>query len=135
MIHATDKSLILPYHFYSKEAEKKKLNWFCFEYALELQMFIGKRLKGKLEKVGVNAQFCIHYSKHMKKEILRKLSGKIKNVNITYHEIEKFFPWIGDKLVDDLLSIASKAWDSQTGTCVCLCGYLEQPCYHYCYLQ
>ena len=64
----TDK--IRPEHFYSQELEKTKLNWFCYEYALELQMYIDGEIKTKLRRKKVNdlkiADFCIHYAKIIK---------------------------------------------------------------------
>ncbi len=64
------------------------------------------------------AEFCIYYSKHMKDEIFNKLSGRIDNVSLSYHAIEDFFPFLNDKLVDDLLTSAFDAWDSLTSMCV-----------------
>ncbi len=34
------RQIISPPDFYSSEEEKTKLNWFCFEFALESEMFI-----------------------------------------------------------------------------------------------
>lgn len=41
---------ILTSSFFTCDAEKTKLNWFCFEYALELQMNINRKLRRKLLK-------------------------------------------------------------------------------------
>ena len=62
--------------------------------------------------------FCVHDAKHMKQEILDKLAGRIANVRLGYLEIERFFPQIGDRLVDRLLTVVGKAWESQTELCV-----------------
>ncbi|KHE93064.1 MAG: hypothetical protein K8F52_04520 [Candidatus Scalindua rubra] len=117
-----ENNLIVPANFYSEESEKTKLNWFCYEYALELQTFFNQKLKRKLLKKNINkngiADFCIYHSKFMKGPILDRLSGKNNDLEITYHPIEKFFPFIGDKLVDEILTIVGKAWDSQTEVCV-----------------
>ncbi|MFC1836295.1 hypothetical protein ACFL2Q_16505 [Thermodesulfobacteriota bacterium] len=116
--------LITPDQFYSKKREKTKLNWFCFEYALELEKSIQveRGLDSKLTRKGVDAaqiaQFCVHYSKHMKEEVLHQVSGRIPQVRIRYEPIESFFPKIGDALVDQLLTTAAKAWDSHLGCCV-----------------
>ncbi len=116
--------LISPADFYSCEAEKTKLNWFCFEYALELQRYVYKdrKLTAKLKRKKVDdakiAKFCIHYAKDMKGPILRQVSGESRNIHISYHEIERFFPSIGHKLADDLLKAAFKAWDFLTAQCV-----------------
>ena len=54
----------------------------------------------------------------MKGPILDQLSGRTQNAYIGYEEIERFFPKIGDVLVDRLLTIVAKAWDSQLEMCV-----------------
>ncbi len=120
----TARGRISPDRFFSKEKEKTKLNWFLFEFASEMEHSIGKqwRLKAQLRKKGVDEEqirdFCVHYAKHMKKAILDRLAGKITAVRVGYQEIERFFPHIGDRLVDKLLTAAYKAWDSQTAMCV-----------------
>jgi len=62
--------------------------------------------------------FCIFYSKQMKQEILDKLAGKTENVALSYYAIEKFFPKLSDKLVDNLLTSVFGAWESITSMCV-----------------
>ena len=115
---------ITPDRFFSKNKEKTKLNWFLFELALEIERFIAKerRLTAQLHRAGVDdsqmRDFCVHYAKHMKSEILDKLAGRIANVRLGYLEIERFFPLIGDRLVDRLLTVVGKAWKSQTEICV-----------------
>jgi hypothetical protein len=54
----------------------------------------------------------------MKGQILDKLAGRIPQVRLGYEEIEAFFPEIGDRLVDQVLTVVAKAWDSQTEACV-----------------
>jgi len=116
--------IVSPDSFFSTNAEKTKLNCFLFEYAQQIESTIHrtKRLKGMLQRKGVGdsliAGFCVHYSKHMKGQILDKLAGRIPNVEIGYDEIEAFFPEIGDRLVDRVLTAVAKAWDSQTKMCV-----------------
>lgn len=117
------KHFVSPDRFFSTDDEKKKLNWFLFEFAQEVEIFIHgeKRLKKRLHRKGVNdsriGDFCVHYAKHMKGEILDKLAGRIPQVRIGYEEIETFLPEIGDRLADKLLTIIGKAWDSQTKVC------------------
>jgi len=114
---------ITPADFASKESEKTKLNWFLFEYALELEKSVrqNKKLRARLRRKGVDdeamAGFCVHFSKQMEGEILKRLSGQIANVGLNYQPIEAYFPTIGDALVDQLLTKAAEAWDSQTEVC------------------
>ncbi len=114
---------ISPADFFSTESEKVKLNWFLFEFALELGHFISNdsALFNQLGRKGVDgeqiARFCLYYSKQMKGQILDRVSGKIPAVRMGYEEIERFFPSLGDRLVDRLLTMAAKAWDSLTEMC------------------
>jgi hypothetical protein len=116
------KPLITPDHFYSKESEKTKLNWFLFEYAAEFDSKIKKPLRAKLKRQKIDdkkiAELCIHYAKHMKELILDQLSGKIKNVVHSYQPIEEFLPLLDNRLVNDLLNAAYEAWESITEMCV-----------------
>jgi hypothetical protein len=118
------RRLVTPGHFFSDESEKTKLNWFLFEYALELELFIrlDKRLRKRLARKGVDdktiTEFCIHHAKQMKWEILDRVAGRTANVHIGYEPIEAFFPTIGDRLVDRILTRAGEAWESQVEACV-----------------
>lgn len=118
------KRHVSPGDFFSTNKDKTKLNWFLFEYALELEAFVwrdkelGKRLRGMGIGEREVAAFCVSHAKHMKREILDRVSGKTKNVRIGYEEVEAYFPTIGDELVDRLLTKAAEAWDSQTEACV-----------------
>lgn len=118
------KRLVSPADFFSINEDKTKLNWFLFEYALELEAMVwrDKDLRERLRRKGIGdreiAAFCVSHAKHMKGEILDRVSGKTENVRIGFQEIEAYFPTIGDALVDRLLTKAVKAWDSQTEVCV-----------------
>jgi hypothetical protein len=117
-------SIISPANFFSREEEKTKLNWYCFEYARELERSIrqDRRLCRQLHRKKVDdraiAGFCIHYAKQMQREIIDRVSGHTKNVRLGYEEIETYFPDIGDLLVDRLLTAAARAWDWLTEVCV-----------------
>jgi hypothetical protein len=118
------KHFVSPDKFFSTEDEKTKLNWFLFEFAQETESFIHreKRLKKRLAGKDVDGarigDFCVHYAKRMKAQILDRLSGRIPQVRIGYEEIERSLPEIDDRLVDQLLTILAKAWDSQMEACV-----------------
>ena len=122
-----NKKHITPADFFSNEADKIKLNWFLFEYALEVQSFIRRdgKLKTRLNRKGVDdkaiATFCIHYAKQMKSQVLDRVAGTIPNVCIGYEEIEALLPAVGDRLVDQILTKAADAWDSQVDAC-CTCA-------------
>jgi len=118
------KRHINPADFFSTNEDKTKLNWFLFEYALELEASVwrDKELRERLRDKDIGdrevAAFCVSHAKLMKREILDRVSGKTENVRIGYKEIEAYFPIIGDALVDRLLMKAVEAWDSQTKACV-----------------
>jgi hypothetical protein len=115
---------ISPADFFSSESEKVKFNWFLFEFALELGHFIANNrpLFNQLARKGVGgdqiARFCIYFSKQMKGQILDRVSAKLPAVRMSYEEIEMFFPSLDDRLVDGLLTMAGKAWDSLLEMCV-----------------
>ena len=117
-----ESPLITPKDFYTKEKDKTKLNWFLFEFALEIESHIKRPLRKRLKRKNIDdrkiADFCIFYSKKMKQEILDKLAGKTENVALSYHAIEEFFPKLSDKLVDNLLTSVFGAWESITSMCV-----------------
>jgi hypothetical protein len=114
--------VISPADFFLNDSEKTKLNWFCFEFAAEIQSQVGKPLKKRLLKAGANdealAAFCIHYSKSMKPQILRQVAGNQSNIQLSYLPIERYFPSLSDRLVDDLLTAVGAAWTQQTDMCV-----------------
>lgn len=122
--NSDEKNHISPSHFFLNDKEKTKINWFLFEFALGFGHFLAKekRLTELLYQKGIDdlrlKNFCIYYAKHIKKVILDKLEGRVANVRLGHEAIEEFFPDIGDRLVDKLLTIAAKAWDSQTEACV-----------------
>ena len=126
-MHASNgpaKYSVSPGSFFTTDAEKTKLNWFLFEFAQEAESFIRKEklLKRQLRRKGVGdsriGEFCVHYAKHMKGQILDKLAGRILQVRIGYEEIEAFFPEVGDRLTDQVLTVLARAWDSQMDACV-----------------
>jgi ABC-type amino acid transport substrate-binding protein len=112
---------ISPSDFFDVDKEKTKINWFCFEYAAEIEGHISKSLKKNLGRAGVGegdiAGFCIDFSKTMKIEILRWLAGDIAAIQVSHHDIKGFFPALSDKLVDGLLSASQSAWDDLLQTC------------------
>jgi hypothetical protein len=112
---------ITPADFFSSDSEKIKFNWFFFEYAAEIQSKIGRSLRSRLKRKGVNekdiAEFCIHYAKRMERPILDKLSGEATDMVLSYHPIEEFFPSLSDKLIDDLLTVVGEAWDGLLEMC------------------
>jgi hypothetical protein len=109
--------------FYSSDAEKTKLNWFLFEYAMEMESLIraDRELLTDLKGEGIGnteiGGLCVHYAKKMKPQILEQVAGRIKAVRIGYEEIERFLSAADDELVDRLLTHAAEAWNTLTEGC------------------
>ncbi len=120
--HDFMEDIIKPPSFYSRESEKTKLNWFCYEIALSIELDIKKNLGKQLMKYIIDdkaiAEFSIYYSKVMKDIILQKLSGKIKTVIHSYEPIESYFPKLNDRMVNKMLDVIVKAWEEQLDVCV-----------------
>jgi len=114
-------SPIKPASFYSSEGEKIKLNWFCYELSMgiydDMKEDLGKRLKK--HKIGDEAlaEFSIYVSKKMKDIILQKLSGRIEKVYFSYEMIESYFPNLNDRMVNKMLDVISKTWDTLLSVC------------------
>ena len=113
---------ILPSDFFSQPSEKTKLNWFFFEYALEIQSGIDRPLRKKLKRKLVwerdIAEFCRRYAKEMKQPILDKLSGKAPDMILSHEPIEEFFPSLNGKVINKLLAVAAQAWEGLLDMCV-----------------
>jgi hypothetical protein len=116
-----DSSIVEPGRFYSDDCQKTKLNWFCYEFASEVVSHIGRRLQKRLHKKGLTdvgiADFAVRYSKGFKVLIEQKLAGEFDRMPLNYQDIERLLPHVGDKLVDDLLTVAARAWDSLLKVC------------------
>ncbi len=115
------EDIILPTLFYTVEAEKVKLNWFCYELALNLfdqiNPDLGKKLKNY--KIGPReiAGFSVYFAKEMKGIILQKLAGEIEHVHFNYQMVEAYFPKLDDRLVDKMLDAIAEIWDELLAGC------------------
>lgn len=109
--------------FYSSDAEKTKLNWFLFEYAMEMESAIAedRELLADLRQADIGRAeiggLCTHYAKSMKGQVLDRVAGKIEAVRVGYEEIERYLADADDDLVDRLLTHAAEAWDTLTEAC------------------
>jgi hypothetical protein len=119
-----DHLKILPRHFFSREDEKTKFNWFAFELALELKVSIPGKLRKYLEKKKYPEpelnRACVRLAKLLQAAVLRKLRKEAPEMRIDYTDVEKAFPGLQDKTVNDLLTCAGAAWDHLLEQC-CVC--------------
>lgn len=110
--------------FYSDEQEKTKLNWFCYELALNFNLAIKSELGGKLEKryridEEKIADFSIYFARKMKEIILQKLSGEIETIYFAYYLIEAYFPYLSNRMINKMLDALEEAWDELLSICEC----------------
>jgi uncharacterized Fe-S radical SAM superfamily protein PflX len=113
---------VKPTSFYSREHDKTKLNWFCYELALNFCLAIRRKVGKKLEKSYAIreeniADFSIYFAKKMKEIILQKLSGEIETVYFSFDLVEAYFPYLSDKLINKLLDVLEEAWDELLSVC------------------
>ncbi len=117
-----DYSKIEPFHFFSNQNEKTKFNWFAFELACEIERAVPSKLKKyilkrKYTKQTFN-QSCIKLAILLQDLILKKLRNEIPKMQINYPEVEKAFPNLGDKTIDQLLTCTAGAWGNLLDVCV-----------------
>lgn len=120
--HNFEISIIKPTSFYSREHEKTKLNWFCYEIAIgffdEFKQNLGKKFKKKRVNDDALAKFSIYLAKAMKDILLQQLSGEIETVEISYEMVESYFPRFSDKFTNKILDSMHNAWEEQLSICV-----------------
>jgi hypothetical protein len=113
---------IKPQYFYSNEAEKIKLNWFCYEYAFVLYKNLreSKKLKKyRKENTKENiVQFCVYLSKEMKNSIHQKLGGITEEIVFYEEYVEEYYPKNTRAENYLLLTEATKAWEEMLSDCV-----------------
>ncbi len=121
---AAPRHRVKPEDFYRSDAEKTKLNWLLYEYALEMESGIlhDRELVADLRaEAGVDgdaiARVCVAYAKSLRREILDRLENRNEAIRIGYEPLEKALPEATDDLVDRLLNHAAEAWDSLVEAC------------------
>jgi len=117
-----DFSTIEPHHFFSNPKEKTKFNWFAFELASEIDRAVPNTLKKYLAKRGYTKQTfnqsCIKLAILLQGIVLKKLRNEIPEMQINYTEVEKAFPKLNNKTINQLLDCTGQAWDNLLGVCV-----------------
>jgi hypothetical protein len=122
-----DYSTIEPHHFFSSRDDKTKFNWFAFELACEIDRAVPFQLKQYLSKSDYTQQTfnqsCIKLAVLLQGVILRKLSNQIPCMQISHAEVERAFPRLNDKTVNQLLDCAANAWENLLSICTsCPCA-------------
>jgi uncharacterized Fe-S radical SAM superfamily protein PflX len=107
--------------FYKDESEKTKINWFCFEYALEFYTFIMKsealrkyRARNSSEEI---AAFCAYFAKRMKKSVYDQLAKITPEVIIDEEYIADYYPKNTQCQNIVFIYVAGEAWDNLLSVC------------------
>jgi len=113
---------INPENFYSNQDEKTKFNWFAFELACEIDQAVPSKLKKYLSKRGYTKETfnksCVKLANLLQGIVLRKLNNEIPDMQLNYTEVEKAFPKLNDKTINDLLTCTENAWENLLKICV-----------------
>jgi hypothetical protein len=107
--------------FYQDAGDKIKLNWFCYEYANNIYLFI-QRSKGLARYVKEHpaedvAAFCLYFAKRMKKSIHEMQVGETEGVLFHTRYVFEFYPTIPEKQIVALCRAGMDAWDDQMAAC------------------
>lgn len=112
---------IKPEWFYKNESEKTKINWFCFEYALEFYTFImGSNALQKYRRRNSREQiasFCAHFSKRMKKSLYDQLANITSAVIIDEEYVAEYYPQNTRRQNLIFIQLAEEAWDQLLSGC------------------
>ena len=107
--------------FYIDESEQTKINWFCFEYALEFYTFIMKsealrkyRTRNSNEEI---AAFCAYFAKRMKKSVYDQLGGITPVTIIDEEYIADYYPKNTQRQNIVFIDVAGEAWDNLLSAC------------------
>jgi len=107
--------------FYTNEREKTKINWFCFEYALEFYTFImGSKALRKYRARNSNeeiAAFCAHFAKQMKRSVYDRLARITPAVILDEDYIADYYPKNTQRQNKVFIDVAGKAWDNLLSVC------------------
>ncbi len=112
---------IEPNRFYQDDADKIKLNWFCYEFSNNFYQAIkdSKDLSGYRKKHSEDniSEFCLYFSKRLRKSIFDAATAKKKGVEFNGLYVYEFYPGISKKLIELLLEAALSAWQDQITLC------------------
>lgn len=121
---AAPRHRVRPEDFYRSDADKTKLNWLLYEYALEMEAEIldDRDLVAELRaEAGIDgdaiARVCVDYAMSLRREILDRLENRNQAIRIGYEPLEKALPEATDELIDQLLTHAAEAWNSLAEAC------------------
>jgi uncharacterized Fe-S radical SAM superfamily protein PflX len=108
--------------FYTDENEKTKINWFCFEYALEFYTFIMKsealrKYRARYSSAEI-AAFCAYFAKQMKQSVYDRLARITEAVIIDEEYIAAYYPKNTQRQNKVFIDVAGKAWDNLLSVCV-----------------
>lgn len=107
--------------FYKGKEEKTKINWFCFEYALEFYTHVMNskvlrryRAKNSSDQI---AAFCAYFAKRMKKSLYDRLARLTDAVIIDEEYIADYYPKNTQSQNKVFIEVAGQAWDELLSVC------------------
>jgi len=114
-------AVIKPESFFSARNEKTKMNWFCYEIALETYKRISDRLGERLVKSGITedalTDFSVKLAKDTKVQILDWMEGRIEKVCFSDETVRTRFPSLDDDMIDEIFDAILEAWDGLLEIC------------------
>jgi len=109
--------------FYLDEAEKTKLNWFIYEYALVLfEHVMGSRkkvlVKWKAQQSEEQiAEFCAYYAKRMKQSVRALREGSEKAILMPEYFVSDMSHATSHRENRIIMEVASAAWTEKLHVC------------------
>lgn len=112
--------VISPASFYSKDSEKTKLNWLCYELAMGIYDKImeeeDEEVMRHIFDVGAVTDFSVHLSKVIGGSLAQKPSGRIDK-DYVLRASKRFFPSLTRRVYDTMFKAVSEAVKEMLETC------------------
>ena len=90
--------------------------------ACEIDRAVPYKLKKYLSKRGYTKETfnksCVKLANLLQCVVLKKLNNVIPDMQLNYTEVEKAFPGLNDKKIDELLTCTENAWENLLEICV-----------------
>ncbi|MBM4249022.1 MAG: hypothetical protein FJ149_06240 [Euryarchaeota archaeon] len=107
--------------FFPAEAEKTRMNWFCYEISLaiydQISDQLGERLKGFEIDEKALAEFSVRLARDAKVQIIDWLEGRSKTISYSEEKIGTYLPTLDGGTAKELFNAVLDAWDSLLAIC------------------
>ena len=106
--------VISPASFYSKDSEKTKLSWLCYELSMGIYDEIMEEPDEELRRHGIDggavAEFSIHISKKIGGSLPKEASGGIEK-GYVLEAVRQYFPVLSHRMHKMMFNAVSEAWE------------------------